>query len=163
MILNWGLGFSAGSARKRESLPLGIRHQFIGIAMPIKNANRTTPAQLHYKHVSYETLAASWLTNDGWEVLMPLIDHDKKTDLVIADDSNYYRIQVKSINSNDENFVVENKWGDKKIDYVIYFSMFGNWGYITRPFRECGRKLNAPDHIRFHQHPVNFIKAFDKI
>jgi len=131
--------------------------------MPIKNANRTEPALNHYKHISYETLAASWLTEDGWEVFMPLVDHDKKTDLLIADDDNFYRIQVKAINSLDEGFTVENKWEGKDIDYVIYFSMQGSWGYITKPFKTKHAKLNSDGHVRFHQHPTNFLKAFMKI
>ena len=60
--------------------------------------------------------------SDGWEVLIPAIDHGKKTDLVIADDKNYYRIQVKSIYSNDESTLVDNKWKGVVIDYVVYFS-----------------------------------------
>jgi hypothetical protein len=131
--------------------------------MPIKNANRTLPALNHYKHISYETLAASWLTEDGWEVFMPLVDHDKKTDLLIADDTSFYRIQIKAINSIKEDFYVENRWKGKDIDYVIYFSMQGNWGYVTKPFKSDGEKLNAKEHIRFHQHPTNFLKAFNKI
>ncbi|WNC67937.1 group I intron-associated PD-(D/E)XK endonuclease [Thalassotalea nanhaiensis] len=131
--------------------------------MPIKNVNRTEPALNHYKHISYETLAASWLTEDGWEVFMPLVDHDKKTDLLIADDTSFYRIQVKALNSMDEDIDVENKWQDKIIDYVIYFSMQGSWGYIVKPFTTNKAKLQSKGHIRFHQHPSNFLKAFKRI
>jgi hypothetical protein len=131
--------------------------------MPIKNANRSLPALNHYKHISYETLAASWLTEDGWEVFMPLVDHDKKTDLLIADDTNFYRIQIKAINSIKEDFSVENKWKGKDIDYVIFFSMQGNWGYITKPFKSNRAKLNAKEHIRFRKHPIDFLKAFNQI
>lgn len=131
--------------------------------MPIKNANRTKPALNHYKHISYETLTASWLTEDGWEVFMPLVDHDKKTDLLIADDDNFYRIQVKALESLEEDIYVENKWKAKEIDFVIYFSMQGSWGYITKPFQINRARLNSNEHIRFHQHPANFLKAFKKI
>lgn len=79
--------------------------------MPIKDVVRTPKASQYYKNVSYETLAAGWLSGGGWEVLMPLVDHGKKTDLVVADDSNYYRIQIKTIDTNDENIMVENMWG----------------------------------------------------
>lgn len=65
----------------------------------------------HYKQVSFETLAASWFTFDGWEVFAPIIDHDMKTDLLVSDGNNFYRIQVKTIESHDESHVVENKWG----------------------------------------------------
>jgi hypothetical protein len=131
--------------------------------MPIKNANRTKPALNHYKHISYETLAASWLTEDGWEVFFPIVDHDKKTDILIADDHNFYRIQVKAINTLDEDYYVDNKWKGKKIDYVIFFSMQGNWGYITKPFQTNRAKLNSQKHIRFSKHRTEFLKAFNKI
>lgn len=131
--------------------------------MPVKNVIRTPKASQYYKNVSFETLAASWLSGGGWEVLMPLVDHGKKTDLVVADDSNYYRIQIKTIDATDENAVVENKWGAERIDFVIYFSRMFDWGYIAPAFHERKKRLNADGHIRFHQHPTNFLKAFNQI
>ena len=47
-----------------------------------------------------------------------------------------------------------------KIDYVIYFSRTGQWGYITPAFTENRRRLNSPGHIRFHNHQNNFLKAW---
>ncbi len=131
--------------------------------MPVRNAaiNETTLAA--HKQLSYESLLAAWLLGDGWEVLIPAIDHGKKTDLVVADDNRYYRIQVKSIQSTTEAITVENKWQGAKIDYVVYFSVQGEWGYITPAFIEQRRPLNSPGHIRFHKHPSNFLKAFRKI
>ncbi|MGJ8694527.1 MAG: hypothetical protein ACSHW0_18865 [Thalassotalea sp.] len=87
----------------------------------------------------------------------------KKTDLLVADDTCFYRIQIKAINSTEEDCFVENKWKGKDIDYVIYFSMQGNWGYVAKPFNTNRAKLNSEEHIRFHQHPANFLKAFNKI
>lgn len=131
--------------------------------MPVKNAILKEKTLAAHKQLSYENLVTAWLMSDGWEVLIPAIDHGKKTDLVAADDSNFYRIQVKSINSDDESIKVENKWKGVEIDYVIYFSRVGEWGYITPPFKECRKHLNASGHIRFHTHPTNFLKAFRKI
>ncbi len=131
--------------------------------MPVKNSQIKKQTLAAHKQLSYENLAAAWLMSDGWEVLIPAIDHGKKTDLVIADDHDYYRIQVKSIESNDESIKVENKWNGVKIDYVIYFSRLGDWGYITLPFKERKKRLNSSGHIRFHAHPTNFLKAFMKI
>ena len=71
--------------------------------------------------------------------------------------------RLKAIESNDESIKVENKWKGAKIDYVIYFSRTGEWGYITPAFNENRKQLNAPDHIRFHKHQTNFLKAFRKI
>lgn len=96
-------------------------------------------------------------------MLIPAIDHGKKTDLVISDGRDYYSIQVKSIESDNESIKVENKWKGVKIDFIIYFSRTRNWGYITPAFEENRKHLNAPGHIRFHNHPKNFLKAFSKI
>ncbi|MEW6992304.1 hypothetical protein AADZ91_16670 [Colwelliaceae bacterium 6441] len=131
--------------------------------MPVKNANRTAPANQYYKNTSFETLAASWFTYDGWEVFVPVIDHDMKTDLLVSDGVNFYRIQIKTVESADESHFVENKWGEAKIDYVIYFSKSASWGYITKPFKNRRKRLNSPDNIKFHQHHKPFIKAFNLI
>jgi len=131
--------------------------------MPVKNSSIKLQTLAAHKQLSYENLVAAWLLGDGWEVLIPAIDHGKKTDLVVADDNNYYRIQVKSIESKDETIKVENKWKGAKIDYVIYFSRTGEWGYIAPAFNEDRKRLNAPDYIRFHKHPTNFLKAFRKV
>jgi PD-(D/E)XK endonuclease len=131
--------------------------------MPTKNSNLKQQTLAAHKQLSYENLVAAWLMGDGWEVLIPAIDHGKKTDLVAADDTNFYRIQVKSIGSDNESVKVENQWKGVKIDYVIYFSRVGEWGYIMPAFQENSKRLNAAGHIRFHAHPTNFLKAFKKI
>jgi replicative DNA helicase len=131
--------------------------------MPVKNSTIKQQTLAAHEQLSYESLVASWLMSDGWEVLIPAIDHGKKTDLVIADDTNYYRIQVKSIESNNTSIRVENRWKGAKIDYVIFFSRAGDWGYILPAFQESSKRLNAEGHIRFHAHRKNFLKAFEKI
>lgn len=131
--------------------------------MPIKNSSIRKESLAVHKQLSYENLVSAWLTSDGWEVLIPAIDHGKKTDLVVADDTNYYRIQVKTVESSVDSITVENKWKGAKIDYVIYFSRTAEWGYIAPAFTENRKRLNSPDHIRFHNHPANFLKAFRKI
>lgn len=77
--------------------------------MPVKNSPIKEQTLAAHKQLSYEQLVAAWLTGDGWEVLIPAIDHGKKTDLVISDGDSYYRIQVKSIESDDESIKVENR------------------------------------------------------
>lgn len=131
--------------------------------MPVKNTIRTVPAQRYYNRMSFETLAASWLVSDGWEVYLPMIDHDMKTDLVVVDNHSFYRIQVKSLDSKIENVMVENKWGDVDIDYIIYFSRTSNWGYIATPFHQKRKRLNSNDHVRFHKDCKPFLKAFTQI
>lgn len=131
--------------------------------MPVKNSAIKQQTLAAHEQLSYESLVASWLMSDGWEVLIPAIDHGKKTDLVIADDTKYYRIQVKSIESNNTSIRVENRWKGAKIDYVIFFSRAGDWGYILPAFQESSKRLNSEGHIRFHVHRKNFLKAFEKI
>lgn len=104
--------------------------------MPVKNAHRTAPAYQHYKQISYENLAASWFTADGWEVFMPVTDHDRKTDLVVADDNHYYRIQVKSLENGDDNVFVENKWREAQHRLCYLFLSHLQLGlYYSRLFR----------------------------
>ncbi|WP_369434469.1 hypothetical protein [Psychromonas sp. MME1] len=81
--------------------------------MPIKNQAPKQSSKKHYENISFETLATSWLLNDGWEVYEPKIDHGMKTDLLIADGQKYYRIQIKTLESNNEDVVVQNMWGCK--------------------------------------------------
>jgi hypothetical protein len=131
--------------------------------MPVINASIPQTTLIAHKQLSYESLLAAWLLGGGWEVLIPAIDHGKKTDLVVADDNRYYRIQVKSIQTCNESVEVDNKWQGANIDYVVYFSIPGEWGYIAPAFREPRKRLDAPGHIRFHKHPTNFLKAFGKI
>jgi len=131
--------------------------------MPIKNQAPKDTAVKHYENISYESLTASWLLNDGWEVYHPMIDHGMKTDLLIADGQTYYRIQIKTLASSDENALVVNKWGDANIDFVIYFSKKGNWGYITKPFKQRTKPLKSKGHIRFHKAQQPFARAFELI
>lgn len=131
--------------------------------MPVLNSNIKPTSLAAHKQLSYEQLLAAWLSGAGWEVLIPAIDHGKKTDLVIADDDHYYRIQVKSIESNDESCYVENKWKGVKIDFVVYFSRTAEWGYIAPAFSEPRRRLDHPSNVRFHQHPKHFLKAFARV
>lgn len=60
------------------------------------------------------------------DVFMPMVDYGLKTEVVVSDSDEFYRIQVKAIVSDDEGTVVENKWGKASIDYVICFSRTGN-------------------------------------
>lgn len=131
--------------------------------MPVRNAEIKQTTLAAHKQLSFESLLAGWLVGDGWEVLVPVIDHGMKTDLVVADDNRFYRIQVKSLQSKNEDITIENKWLGVKIDYVVYFSIEGEWGYITPAFLEKRKALRSPDHIRFHKHPTNFLKAFRRI
>ena len=129
--------------------------------MPVKSQYPHSESIKHYKSISYETLLASWLLQDGWEVFMPMIDHGMKTDVLISDGVEFYRIQVKSLECSDENTIVTEQWHGANIDYVIYFSRCARWGYIALPFKGK-RRVNHSGHLRFHQDPVNFCKVFKR-
>jgi hypothetical protein len=131
--------------------------------MPVRNAEIKQTTLDAHKQMSFESLLASWLVGGGWEVLVPVIDHGMKTDLVVADDNHFYRIQVKSLQSGNEDVIVENKWRGVKIDYVVYFSIEGEWGYIAPAFLGKRRALKAAGHIRFERDPTHFLEAFEKI
>lgn len=161
--VNWEVGVNRLRPYTGGHLWLSYGKTFNGIAMPVRNAEIKQTTLAAHKQLSFENLLAAWLLSDGWEVLVPAIDHGMKTDLVVADDNRFYRIQVKSLQSNNEDVSVENKWLGVKIDYVVYFSIEGEWGYIAPAFPEECRSLKAPGHIRFHKHPKNFLKAFKKV
>jgi hypothetical protein len=126
--------------------------------------NRTTElagthARLHKNH-SYELLVATWLMNAGWQVFTPLLDAAHAVDLIASDGPRSYRLQVKSIESQDEGHVVTNAWKDRHIDFVIYFAQRSNWGYVCPAFTTNRRRLNDAGHKRFHQNQKEFLAAF---
>lgn len=131
--------------------------------MPILNANLKPTTLAAHHQLSFEQQVAAWLSSAGWEVLVPTVDHGRKTDLVIADDGDYYRIQIKSVQARTPNIRVENKWRGARLDYVIYFSTLADWGFITPAFPETSRPLDAPGHARFHTHRTNFLKVFRQV
>lgn len=129
----------AGSLRFQEAPLAGIRHRQ-DIVMPVLNANLKATTLAAHHHLSFEQQVCAWLSSAGREVLVPLVDHGRKTDLVIADDKDYYRIQVKSVHTRDPHVRVENKWQGARLDYVIYFSTIAEWGFIARAFPETAAR-----------------------
>ena len=88
--------------------------------MPVLSADIKETTLAAHKQLSHEPLLGAWLSGAGWEVLVPMVDHGKKTDLVICDVGRYHRIQVKSVGTRDESTRVYNKWQGALVDYVIY-------------------------------------------
>jgi hypothetical protein len=73
VILNWRLIETiTGFAYRRPYLACGINF-ILDITMPVRNSSPESESLKHYKSLSYETLAASWLLNDGWDVFLPMI------------------------------------------------------------------------------------------
>lgn len=122
-----------------------------------------TPDGTHQtlKNMSYENGLISWLMYDGWQVFAPVLDNGHKTDILISDGPNYYRIQVKTIDAHGEDQVLENRWEDSNVDFVIYIARNSTWGYVMPAFVESKRPMNHASHKRFlHQDRKSFLKAF---
>ncbi|MBQ33237.1 MAG: hypothetical protein CL923_11925 [Deltaproteobacteria bacterium] len=115
------------------------------------------------KNTSFESIVASWLMRDGWQVFLPILDHGHKTDILISDGPNYYRIQVKTVDGATEDLVIENKWEEGNVDVVVFFARNSNWGYIAPGFKEQRRPLNHESHRRFEQGQKKFLKEFHQL
>ncbi|EKO3502145.1 hypothetical protein ACTWWB_004168 [Vibrio fluvialis] len=116
------------------------------------------------KNMSYESMVISWLMFDGWQVFTPILDNGHQTDVLISDGPNYYRIQIKTVEATGEDHLVENRWTDSNVDFVIFFARNSTWGYITPAFIEKKRSLNYPGHARFDSSSrTEFLKEFHKI
>ena len=131
--------------------------------MPKRATGLTTAhARLHKNH-SYELLVCTWLMNSGWQVFTPLLDAAHAVDLIVSDGPQSYRVQIKSIESQDESCHVQNlqnQWKGKNVDFVIYFARRSNWGYICPAFFINRKHLNDPAHHRFEQNAKSFLAAF---
>ena len=115
------------------------------------------------KNASYENRLISWLMQDGWQLFSPILDHGHKTDILISDGPNFYRIQEKTGAASNEKHIVENQWQNSNVDIVVFFARNSNWGYITSAFKEKRRSLNSQGHIRFQRNKNDFLKAFHKL
>ena len=116
-------------------------------------------ARLHKNH-SFELLVATWLMDAGWQVFTPLLDAAHAVDLIASDGPNSCRLQIKSIESQDEHHQVANAWKNKHIDFVIYFAQRSSWGYVCPAFASNLKRLDDPAHKRFEQNKKSFQAAF---
>ena len=115
------------------------------------------------KNTAYESRVVSWLMQDGGEVFTPVLDHGHRTDLLISDGPNYYRIQVKTVEAKGEGHVVQNSWQGSHLDVVIFFARNSNWGVVAPAFEEASRPLNHKTHRKFQQTKNEFLKQFHQI
>src|SRR5262249_24126299 len=81
-------------------------------------------------------------------------------DLIVSDGPRTYRLQIKTVATQDESSVVQNAWKDKHIDYVIYFAQRSNWGYVCPAFNTNRKQLNSPSHKRFLHNRKDFLTPF---
>lgn len=116
------------------------------------------------KNSSFESLVVSWLMHDGWQVFVPILDHGHKTDILISDGPQYFRIQVKTVDASSKDHPIENQWRDSGIDVVVAFARSAEWGYVMPAFTEKKRKLSAEGHQMFSRRRTKeFLKAFHKL
>ncbi len=116
-------------------------------------------ARLHKNH-SFELLVATWMMNAGWQVFSPLLDAAHGVDLIVSDGPNSYRLQIKSVASQDEHCQIQNVWKGQHIDFVIYFAQRSNWGYVCPAFTTNQKRLDDAAHKRFERSPKSFLAAF---
>jgi hypothetical protein len=116
-------------------------------------------ALLHSNH-SFELLVASWFMEAGWHVFWPLLDAAHAIDLVVLDGPKSYRVQVKTVESQDMNQLVKNCWKKRHVDYVIYFARCSNWGYVCPAFATNQKRLDDASHRQFTWDCKSFVSAF---
>ncbi|HHE3469429.1 hypothetical protein ACFGXG_01825 [Pasteurella multocida] len=125
-----------------------------------------TPEKTHgtMKNVAFESQVIAWLLHDGWQVFTPILDNWHKTDILISDGEQYFRIQIKTLSADKgKKAEIVNCWADSKVDYVIYFAREGEWGYIMPAFEEEKRVINHSEHRFFELKRSDFLKAFHAI
>ena len=76
--------------------------------MPRRMTQTKAEAHQTMKNVSFESQAVTWLMQDGWQVFLPLLDYGHKTDILISDGPNYYRVQVKTVEATGEDHEIFN-------------------------------------------------------
>ena len=132
--------------------------------MPRRSTQTKKQTHQTLKNMSYESMVISWLMYDGWQVFTPILDNGHQTDVLISDGPNYYRIQIKTVEATGEEHVVENRWEDSNVNYVIYFARNSTWGYIAPAFSEKKRALNHSGHFRFESNSrTDFLKQLHKM
>jgi len=131
--------------------------------MPSRKTHTKPGTAKVLKNSSFETLVVSWLMQDGWQVFIPILDNAHRTDLLISDGPNYYRIQVKTVDATSESHALDNRWGESYLDCVVCFARNSNWGYVMPAFTQKKRKMNAEGHFRFQQTKAQFLKAFHSL
>lgn len=117
----------------------------------------------YQRNISFEDQVGTWLSRSGWEVFYPRTDHGHKTDVLVSSGPNFYRLQVKTLCKACPDQIVQNKWRDSQVDYVIYFIPEEGFGYVVKPFKERCRMLSRTSHIRFKSTDQDFCQAFHRI
>lgn len=133
--------------------------------MPTRKTTVRIEVAQTLQNMSFEQKTIAWLMSDGWEVYAPIVDNGHKTDILISDGPNYYRIQIKTVSGDGgKDQKIQNKWGDSGVDVVIYYARESEWGYVAPAFKGKKRALNYKEHIYFNSTKrKDFLKAFHAI
>ena len=131
--------------------------------MPRRTTAISEATSVKCRNHSFELLVATWLMQAGWQVFVPLLDDGHCTDLLISDGPRFFRLQIKTVESQDENLQLVNRWKGVKIDFVVCFAKNSNWGFVCPAFSTNQKRLNHPDHKRFLQSKGAFLAAFHTI
>lgn len=131
--------------------------------MPTRKTSNKPGTRNVLRNSSYERNVICWLMQDGWEVYRPELDNGHKTDILISDGPNYYRLQVKTCKAKGEAHRLRNTWKGSHLDIVIAFARNSNWGYVMPAFEVNERRLNYEGHERFQDNKKRFLKAFHQL
>ena len=131
--------------------------------MPTRKTATKKGTHAVLKNAAFESRVISWLMQDGWEVYTPMLDNGHQTDILISDGPNYFRIQVKTTETSNEEHKLANRWKRSQVDVVVAFAKKSNWGYVMPAFAVNSRRLNFEGHERFTQSKNSFLKAFHKL
>jgi hypothetical protein len=131
--------------------------------MPRRTTHLNEGTAKSHKNHSFELLVATWLMQAGWQVFTPLLDDAHCTDLLVSDGPQFFRLQIKTVECQDESCKVSNRWKESGIHYVIFFAKNSNWGYICPAFASREKRLDHPDHKRFQQSRKEFLAAFHSL
>jgi len=148
--------------RRESRLGIIINHE-TNYRMPTRKTITKQGTRNVLINSSFERNVACWLMHDGWEVYRPELDNGHKTDILISDGPNFYRLQVKTCEAKGENHRLENLWKDSHLDIVIAFARNSNWGYVLPAFKVNNRRLNYEGHERFQQTRKSFLNAFHRL
>lgn len=131
--------------------------------MPIRRTATNKGTRQVLKNIACESRVISWLMDDGWQVFTPACDNGHRTDILISDGPNFYRIQIKTAQASDESHRLQNRWKGSDVHVVVAFARNSNWGYVLPAFSVNERRLNFEGHQRFEQDKNSFLKAFHKL
>jgi hypothetical protein len=131
--------------------------------MPKRSTPHNADWRKYLENCSFELLCAHWFVKANWQVFKPLFDHGHKTDLLVSDGPNYFRVQVKTVEAGSDDLELKNGWAGSDVNYVAVFAKNSSWGIIFPAFTGKKRKLKNTGGAKFEWTPASFMKAFHSL